>query len=68
MLGAICVYTTFAVVRAVVYAAEGRSGRHDSVFWAAVLLLGLIAVVSGRIAVYLWRKGQPDQPSSSASR
>jgi hypothetical protein len=56
VLTTICGYTTFAIVRALVFAVEGGHGRHGVVFWLALALLVGLARLMGVFALRQWRR------------
>jgi hypothetical protein len=59
LLTAVSGYTVFAIVRALVLAAEGA--RDSWYIWPALLLLGLIARWTGTFAIRLWRRIAADR-------
>jgi hypothetical protein len=58
----VCVYTTFAIVRALVWIADGHhSGRY---FWPGIVLLAIVGAGAGRAAVRRWRRFAVEQRAS----
>jgi hypothetical protein len=54
VLTALCLYTAFVVVRALVLIAEGAHDRWQ--FWPALTVIGWIGVWAGIVALRKWRR------------